>query len=563
MLADTTRVLAELVLIERHVGAAGGQWYLARVLPYRTTENQINGVVLTLVDITEQKRAAQALGESEERYRALTNASSHVLYRMSPDWSEMRQLQGDKLLALTRMPNSSWLKDYIHPADHESFRKAIRTAVSTKGVFEREHRVRRADGSWGWTFSRAVPMLDAAGEIIEWFGAASDVTERKRVEEALIQSEERLRRAFQIETVGVLFFDINGRITEANNAFLTMSGYNQADLNAGQISRDKMTPPEWMAQTATALEEFTTTGRTTPYEKEYLRKDGSRWWALFASTRLNPNEGVEFILDVTSRKHAEHALEASRQELITALQETEKARQEAEAAGRAKDHFLAILSHELRTPLTPVMMVGEMLLSRKDLSAYVRDGLETICRNVQLETLLIDDLLDVTKISNGKFEIQLLPFDLHEAVRRAIEITTPDIEAKNQCLSIDFGAKYSRVCGDVGRLQQVFWNLLKNASKFTAPKGDLRIASRNEQNAIVIEITDSGRGIDPETLSRIFQAFQQGDESVTREFGGLGLGLAISKATLDAHHGKLSASSDGLGQGSLFTVELPLVDAAE
>ncbi|MDB6152635.1 MAG: signal transduction histidine kinase with CheB and CheR [Chthoniobacteraceae bacterium] len=559
LLSDTAHVLAELAPIEREVADETGEhWFLARLLPYRTIEDGIGGVVLTLVDITEQKRANSALCESEERYRALTNASSQVIFRMSPDWSELLQLQGGEFLANTEDPSATWLEDYIHPHDLPLVEKLSREAVLTKKIFQSEHRVMRVDGTWGYAFTRAIPLFNAAGEIVEWFGAATDVTKRKHVEEALRESEDRMRRAFQIETVGVLFFHVDGRIIESNDAFLSMCGCDRGDLIEGRVTRDQMTPGEWMARSRAAAEEFQTTGRTTPYEIEYLRKDGRRWWALLASTRLNENEGVEFIVDITTRKLTEQALVESREELLAALKETEEARQEAEAAGRAKDHFLAVLSHELRTPLTPVMMIGEMLLGRPDLAPRVRDGLETICRNVKLEAHFIDDLLDVTRIRNCKLELELVPLNLHDVINRAVEITESELAVKEQRLILNLSAQFCQIEGDFSRLQQVFWNLLKNASKFTPPCGELRLNSRNEAGSILVEISDTGRGIAPEALPYIFEAFRQGDESITREFGGLGLGLAISKATIDGHRGNLSGSSAGIGQGALFTVELPL-----
>jgi two-component system CheB/CheR fusion protein len=246
------------------------------------------------------------------------------------------------------------------------------------------------------------------------------------------------------------------------------------------------------------------------------------------------------------------------------LQDNERARAEAEAAGHAKDHFLAVLSHELRTPLTPAMMICDMLLEEDEkLSELARDGLETIRRNVKLEAHFIDDLLDVTRISRGKLELASEPLDLHEAVRGAVEITQPDIEANAQTLTVELSANECRVRGDFPRLQQVFWNLLKNAAKFTPERGAVGIVTRNEPGHIVVEISDTGCGIDPNVLPNIFEAFRQGDESITRKFGGLGLGLAISKATIDAHEGTIVAASLGQGHGSTFTVRLPLLDDSD
>ncbi|HYD67129.1 PAS domain S-box protein [Azospirillum sp.] len=265
-----------------------------------------NGVGGVLVLCTETTPTVVARRTSEERFRALAEASSEVMYRMSPDWSEMRQLSGGGFLSATETANRGWLEDYIHPDDRPRVLATIQDAVRSKSVFALEHRVRLADGTLGWTHSRAVPVLDAGGDITEWFGVASDVTARKRAEEALHHSEERLRRALATETVGVIFFDPAGTIREANAAFLSFSGFTHEDVAAGQLQWQELTPPEHMAASWRAFTELTTTGRATPYEKEYFRKDGSRWWGLFAPRLLADGEAVEFILDITGRKREEH-----------------------------------------------------------------------------------------------------------------------------------------------------------------------------------------------------------------------------------------------------------------
>ena len=192
------------------------------------------------------------------------------------------------------------------------------------------------------------------------------------------------------------------------------------------------------------------------------------------------------------------------------------------------------------------------------------EGLEMIQRNVTLEAQFIDELLDLTRISRGKFELSREPVDLHDVIRLAAEVALPDIEAKSQRLHFELNAERHELPGDVKRLQQVFWNLLKNAAKFTPERGAITIRTRNEPAApdspelIVIEVSDDGIGFDPEAAERIFTAFTQASEEITQKFGGLGLGLAISKVTVDAHQGTLGASSAGSGQGATFTVCLPL-----
>ena len=186
------------------------------------------------------------------------------------------------------------------------------------------------------------------------------------------------------------------------------------------------------------------------------------------------------------------------------------------------------------------------------------DGLQLICRNIEIQTHFIDDLLDVTRIARGKFELIREPVNVHEAVRGAVQICESDISAKEQQMIVELAAKDHQILGDPARVQQVFWNLLKNASKFTPERGRIIVESRNDGGNILVSVSDTGMGIDPTRLIDIFDAFRQGDTSITRRFGGLGLGLAIAKATVEALGGTVSANSKGKDLGSTFTVSLPL-----
>jgi two-component system, chemotaxis family, CheB/CheR fusion protein len=299
-----------------------------------------------------------------------------------------------------------------------------------------------------------------------------------------------------------------------------------------------------------------------------LRKDGTRFWSNGFLMPMHDATGkpvgfVKILRDETESRQAQEALERSRQELVEALKEKDRAWKEAETASKAKDHFVAVLSHELRTPLTPVLLVAQLLSRRTDLPLDVQQALEMIASNVQIEARFIDDLLDMTRLARGKLEIAREAVDVHEVLRQAVNVSRGDIEAKNQKLIIALRARRHTVIGDRTRLQQVFWNLLKNASKFTPKGGEIRIQSRNRANHIAAIVSDNGMGIDPKSLPVIFNSFTQGSEQVTKEFGGLGLGLAISQATVDAHNGSLRAQSRGHEKGATFIVELPLRSGAK
>ena len=262
---------------------------------------------------------------------------------------------------------------------------------------------------------------------------------------------------------------------------------------------------------------------------------------------------VRAIRYAIDRKQAEEALKAAKDS-------AEQAKAAAEQANRAKDHFLAVLSHELRTPLTPVVMGLSMLQDRPDLDPAMRETLEMVRRNVELEARLIDDLLDVSRIAQGKIELSRGPVELCTVIQRAVEVCKPDIEARRLHFGVDLGpAAPYWVEADASRLQQVFWNLLKNAIKFTPHGGCVGIRCRPNENA---RGRRGQRQRDRDraggAVARIFNAFEQAERSITQQFGGLGLGLAISKALVEMHGGRIEAHSEGRDKGATFRVRLPL-----
>jgi len=234
--------------------------------------------------------------------------------------------------------------------------------------------------------------------------------------------------------------------------------------------------------------------------------------------------------------------------------ELELAKENAEAASAAKDRFLATLSHELRTPLNPVLLWADGILNQPGVDPDIEQGLRMVCRNIELEARLIDDLLDLTRIARGKLQLRLQPADAHELVRHAIEIVRADLDCRHIELSVALEATSHGVNVDPPRLQQVFWNILRNACKFTADSGAISIRSYNSApNSITVEITDNGVGIEPEFLEKIFAAFEQ----LEMRSEGLGLGLAISKTIVETHGGSIRAESEGSGKGATFAVTLP------
>ncbi len=236
------------------------------------------------------------------------------------------------------------------------------------------------------------------------------------------------------------------------------------------------------------------------------------------------------------------------------------AKKEAERASQAKDRFLAALSHELRAPLTPILLLSTVLETDLSLPESLRLQMGTMRRNAELEARMIDDLLDVTRIENGKLHLRLSDVDIHELLEHALELVTEDVRAKHINLSVSLQAEAVHVRGDSTRIQQVLWNLLKNAVKFTPDGGCITVSTAGaETGGIEVRVTDTGIGILPEDLGSIFNAFEQGSQKGQHRFGGLGMGLAISSGIVAMHQGTLRAMSEGAMRGATFVMELPTV----
>jgi two-component system CheB/CheR fusion protein len=273
---------------------------------------------------------------------------------------------------------------------------------------------------------------------------------------------------------------------------------------------------------------------------------------LFSASTVQPDDDL---LQLVEALGTQIGLFIHRRQIEKELQ---RQKQAAEAANAAKDQFLANLSHELRTPLTPVLIWAGGMVDQPDLPPDLAEGLEMVCRNIELEARLIDDLLDLTRISRGKLQLNLRNADAHELLRHAIEIIRSDIDSRALTLDVQLSATAHIVTVDASRVQQVFWNVLRNAAKFTPDRGVVAVRSSNPSPGLIaIEISDTGIGIDAENLEKIFNAFEQ--VGVRRE--GLGLGLAISKAVVEMHGGRIRASSPGPGRGATFVIELATIPA--
>jgi PAS domain S-box-containing protein len=377
--------------------------------------------------------------------------------------------------------------------------------------------------------------------------------ELRASEDALRASESKFRRLADANLVGVAFADMSGRVTDANDAMLAVLGRTREHLRAGEVRWDEITPPELRIADERAIEQLRTTGVCTPYEKQFIRPDGARVPVLVGIAMLEGehDETVGICVDLTERNRAIEDLRAARDA-------ANAARTEAEEASRLKDEFLATVSHELRTPLNAILGWAQILRKAPREQEDLEQGILTIERNAKAQAQLVDDLLDVSRIVAGKLRLEFKPVDLPHVIDAAIEGVRPAANAKGVKISRVFDSHVGPVSGDADRLQQVVWNLLSNAVKFTPRGGNVQILLQPRDGNAEIAVSDTGRGISREFLPHVFDRFRQADASITRQFGGLGLGLGIVRHLVELHGGTVSAHSLGENKGATFVVTLPL-----
>ncbi len=411
------------------------------------------------------------------------------------------------------------------------------------------------------------PVLDAEGAVVYLIHQVVDVTEvvklgqkdheRSEVEQALRQSEERFRRLVQNSSDMIKVLDAQGYVLYESPSIERVLGYRPEQRIGRNIFREPLVHPDDMAAERSFLEDaLRRPGVVVSAEFRLRHADGSyRDIEAIGQNRLDdPSVGgiVANYRDITARKRAE----AERRRL---LEQAEVARAEAETASRMKDEFLATLSHELRTPLTAIFGWGRLLRSGKVDSQDVEEGLAAIERNARMLTHLVEDLLDISRIVSGTLRLDVRQVQLAEVIEAALAAVMPAAEAKGIRIHKVLDSLVGPVSGDPARLQQVVWNLLTNAIKFSPKEGQVQVLLERVNSHVEISVIDTGQGIPPEFLPHVFERFRQADASTTRQHGGLGLGLSIVKHLVEMHGGTVRAKSPGEGQGATFTVTLPIL----
>jgi PAS domain S-box-containing protein len=443
----------------------------------------------------------------------------------------------------------------VHPDDLPIVRGNLADALkSDKNTYEVEYRVARPDGSWRWLSTRGRIDRDDAGKPLRVIGVVLDITARKESELAVVEArretEQRLRHLADTlpQLVWISRFD---GVTE----FYNQRWYDYVGTSDEQgATNARALHPEDRQASATNWERALATGEPYEIECRIRRRDGEYRWFLARALPLRDRDGhITRWFGTCTDIHEQKRNVELRERLLS---EERVAREEAERNNRMKDEFLATLSHELRTPLNAIVGWAELMQRHRD-SATLLEGAEVIQRNARVQTQLIEDLLDMSRIVSGKILLDVKPIDPALFVEAALETVAPSARVRNIELRPDVPRGLGMVLVDAGRLQQVVWNLLSNAIKFTPAGGSVSVRLKQVESRIEIRVTDTGQGIGSDFLPYVFERFRQADASAARRHGGLGLGLAIVKQLVELHGGTVRAESDGPGQGASFVVMLP------
>ena len=517
----------------------------------------------------ERARVERSLRASELRWQLAVRGSNDGIWDWdvvadglywSPRCKEMLGYADDELSVT---PSS--VRDLIHPDDrsaaHAAFGRHLAGETPSLAI---EQRLRHKDGSYRWVLARGLAVRDDAGHAVRMVGSHTDVTLRKDQELAQLH----LAAIVESSDDAIISKSLDGVIQTWNAGAQRIFGYTAAEAVGRPVLM--LLPPDRHPEEPQILARLRAGERLDHYESVRLTKDGR---LIDVSLTISPmrDAGGRIVgaskvgRDITRQKQAERELQAAKAAAEAAnrrkdeLLESERAaRSEADRASRVKDEFLATLSHELRTPLNAILGWSQIARRNPADVAGTTEALATIERNARTQAQIIDDLLDMSRIISGKIRLDVQPVDLSAVVRAAVETVVPAADAKGIRLRAVFDPHAGPVSGDPNRLQQVFWNLMTNAVKFTPKGGRVQVTLARVNSHLEIQVVDTGQGIGDEFLPHVFDRFRQADGGTTRRHGGLGLGLAIVKQLVELHGGTVQARSGGPELGSTFTVNLPL-----
>jgi len=568
-----------------------GRFVDVTYVPRFSNQGAVEGFVALVNDISDRKQAEIDLRRSEQRYRTLTEATAQIIWDTQDPAGQFttQQLGWSRFTGQTFDEYKGWgWLDAVHPDDRATTKEIWTSTLSRQTPCEMEHRLRRHDGVYRYMSMRAVPVFEENGTVREWIGVHTDVSDRKQTEADLRQSEERYR--YLAESIPQLVWTstAEGRLLDVNQRWSTYTGLTLEQAQAG--GWEAVVHPDDVPILSQNWLLAQQSGTDYHAEGRMRGVDGVYRWHLHQAVPLT-NEAGQIIkwfgtaTDIEEQKQLE-------QQRDRVLHQEQAARAEAEKANRIKDEFLAVLSHELRSPLNPILGWSRLLQTGKLNAEKSQQALATIERNAQLQAELIEDLLGVSRILQGKLSLAVSPVNLSATIQTAIETVRLAADARGIQIATKLDPTVGMVLGDATRLQQVVWNLLSNGVKFTPTGGRVEVQleqielggidqSQSRQmpdsrspslHAVAtssvyssacryaqITVSDTGKGIAPDFLPYVFDYFRQEDGATTRKFGGLGLGLAIVRHLVELHGGTIKVDSPGENLGATFTVQLPLM----
>jgi PAS domain S-box-containing protein len=543
----------------------------------RAKNGKPTAVIEIARDITERRRVEAGRKESEARYRSLVNNVSLGILRSTmgppgriietnPALEKITGYSRDELLAMN-------MEDlYAHPEERQAFMQKL---ASAKRTVTRELRWKRKDGGRIVVLDTVIAVRDSSGQILHFDAIIEDITERRRAEEALRESEERYRTLVENATDAIYMVDAHENILSVNQTTARFLGKRPEKLIGKKVS--DIFPPEIAAR---FTEEFRLTFRTGQSIMACDRLDAG-WMELWVSTSLNPirNSSGEVVAimgvtrDITEQKRLERELQETNEqldaqneelqvqseELMAQQQELMESTQEAARANQLKSEFLANMSHELRTPLNAIIGFSQLLRDETPgkLNQEQKQCLDDVLESSQHLLNLINEVLDLSKIESGRAELKLENVDLKELITPLTRVMRPILGQKKQELEVEIEAGLPQIRVDKTKMGQVLRNLLANSSKFTPEGGKLWITAARADDWLHLSVIDNGAGIKKEDLERIFEPFCQLDYTPGNGKGGTGLGLAVVKEIVERHGGQIRVESE-YGRGSRFTISLPL-----
>ncbi len=521
------------------------EWYSSVLHDH---DGNMIAVFSLVLDVTERERSAKSLQESEARFRQLADAMPQVVWIGNSCGSvSYYNSRVERFSGVVQEADHTWNgRPVLHPDDLERTNEAWSAAAQSRTPYQCEHRILMHDGSYRWHLSRGLAIVDLQEEV-QWFGTATDIHDPKASQFALEESQERFRAFMDSSPAMAWAKDEFGRYVFLNRAYEQRFGVRLQDW-LGKTDFDV-----WPEETARLFRQHDEKAlqAAAPVEavEEAIESDGSKsvWWSFkFA---YSDGSGERYIggiaYDVTEQKKDQSELK----DLAGRLAD----------ADRRKDEFLATLAHELRNPLAPLRTGLQVMRLANGNAEAVEQARSMMERQLEQMVRLVDDLMDVSRISRGNIELRKQHVRLAEVVNNAVETSRPLIEQMGHQLTVTLPTQSVVIDADVTRLAQVFMNLLNNSAKYSDRHGHIWLTAERQGSDVVVSVRDTGIGIPADKLTSIFELFSQVDRSLEKSQGGLGIGLNIVKRLVEMHGGRIEARSEGTGHGSEFVVRLPVV----